>query len=196
MTNVSATFPYPELTVLADLRPTFLSLRTLHAEIQSNFESVSSIQGNGELSHLSSTISAAKYLIESNGVAFEPPTHPKGAPEHPAGATDPQINEINRQFLADPKEFTLYISVAVNLKRQLIKAAPAIYLAALRHPTNIFSLVSVLTILDHSDTTYGKITSDALAKKKFERASQMVQYAALRGPLGQHQPVSPRGSRY
>ena len=47
--NVSTTFPHPELTILADSRPTFLSLQTLHAEIQSNAESVPSIRGNGEL---------------------------------------------------------------------------------------------------------------------------------------------------
>jgi hypothetical protein len=92
------------------------------------------------------------------------PVHPGAAPNHPAGATAPQITEINRQFLADQKEFALYISVAANLKRQLIKAVPAIYLAALRDPINNFSRVSVLNILDHLDTTYGTITSDDLAK--------------------------------
>jgi hypothetical protein len=66
--NVLTTFPHMELTVLADSRPTFLSLQRLHAEIQSNAESVPSIRGNGELGHLSLTISAAQYLIKSNGV--------------------------------------------------------------------------------------------------------------------------------
>ena len=92
---VSTTFPHTELTVLADTSPTFLSLQRLHAEIQSNAESVPSIPGNGELGHLALTISAAKYLIKSNDVAFDPPIHPGAAPDHPAGATAPQITEIN-----------------------------------------------------------------------------------------------------
>ena len=96
--NVSTTFPHPELTVLVDTRPTFLSLQRLHAEIQSNAESVPSIQGNGELGHLALTILATKYLIESNGVAFDPPIHPGAAPNHPAAATAPIITEIKRQF--------------------------------------------------------------------------------------------------
>jgi hypothetical protein len=88
----------------------------------------------------------------------------RAASNHPGRATAPQITEINRQFLADQKEFALYISVAANLKRHLIKPVPAIYLAALRHPINNFLCVSVLAILDHLDTTYGKITSNNLAK--------------------------------
>ena len=161
--TISSTFPHPELTVLADSRPTFISLQRLHAEIQSNAESVPSIRGNGELGHLAITMTAAQFLIESGGVPFDPPVHPGAAPDHPAGATAPIITEINRQFLADQKEFTLYTSVAANLKRQLLKAVPELYLEALRHPTRNFSRLTVLAILEHLDTTYGAITTDDLA---------------------------------
>ena len=163
---VSTTFPHTELTVLADSRPTFLSLQRLHAEIQSNAESVPSIRGNGELGHLSLTISAAQYLIESNGVAFNPPIHPGAAPNHPDGATGPVITEINRQFLADQKEFQTYTNVAGTLKRQVLQAVPELYLEELRHPTRNFSRLTVLAILDHLDSTYGTITTDDLAANR------------------------------
>jgi hypothetical protein len=164
--NVLSKFPHPELTSLADTRPTFLSRQRLHAEIQSNAESVPSIRGNGELGHLALTISAAKCLIESNGVAFDPPIHPGAAPDHPAGATAPIITEINHLFLANQKEFTLYTSVAANLKRQLLKAVPELYIEDLRHPTRNFSRVSMLAILNHLDTNYGTITTDNLAANR------------------------------
>jgi hypothetical protein len=151
---------------LENSRPTFLSLQRLHAEIQSNAESVPSIRGNGELGHLSLTISAAQYLIESNGVAFNPPVHPGAAPNHPDGATGPVITKINRQFLADQKEFITYTNVAGTLKRQVLKAVPEHYLEELRHPTRTFSRLTVLAILDHLNSTYGTITTNDLAANR------------------------------
>jgi hypothetical protein len=131
----------------------------LHAEIQSNAESVPSTRGNRKLGHLAITISVTKYVVKSNGVAFDPPVLPGAAPAHLAGATAHVITEVNRQFLAHQKELTIYTSVAANLKRQILKAMPELYLEELRHPTTNFSRVSVLAILDHLDTNYGTKTS-------------------------------------
>ena len=160
-------FPHPELTALADSRPTFVSLQLLLRELQSNAESVPSIRGNGNLGHLSLTMSAADFLVESGGIAFIPPEHPGAEPDHPDAATGPIITEINRKFLADQKEYTIYNNVAGHLKRQLsIKAVPPLYLEVLSHPSRHFSRLTVLDILNHLHTEYGTITSDDLATNR------------------------------
>ena len=157
-------FPHPELTALAtDSRPTFISLQLLHAELQSNAESVPSIRGNGALGHLALTMIPAAFLLESGNVPFDPPVHPGAAPDHPPAATAPIITEINRQFLADQREFAVYTDVGFHLKRQLLKAVPALYLDKLRHPTRHFARHTVLELLAHLDKTYGKLTTDDLA---------------------------------
>jgi hypothetical protein len=157
-------FPHPELTALAtDARPTFVSLQLLHAELQSNAESVPSVRGNGALGHLAITMTPAAFLLESGNIPFNPPVHPGAAPNHPPAATAPIITEINRQFLADQHEFAVYTDVGFHLKRQLLKAVPALYLDKLRHPTRHFARHTVLELLAHLDTTYGKLTTDDLA---------------------------------
>jgi hypothetical protein len=166
-TSAVFAFPHPELTALADTQPDYLSLQLLHREIQSNAESVPSTRGNGALGHLALTISPADFLVESNGVAFDPPIHPGNAPVHPIAATAAIITEANRKFLADQAEFTIFISVAAQLKRQLLKAVPPpLYLMEICHPTSHFSRLSVLEILSHLDTTYGTLTTDDLAANR------------------------------
>ena len=119
-------FPHPTLTALSPHTPTQATLRILHQELNANEIAVPSARGNGSLGHFSLVTSAANYLLVAL-VAFVAPLHPGAAPLHAANATGAQITEVNRQFAADVKEHTLFITTEAALKKQLLQAVPSTF---------------------------------------------------------------------
>jgi hypothetical protein len=160
--NVTNTFPHAVLTELPNERPTLHTLKLLHIEINANAVSVPSNRGNGTLGHLALVVTPATYNIASNNVAFIPPPNPGAAPVHPPQATQAIITETNRQFLADLNEFRTYNTTEAAIKKLLITAVPATFINHVRDEMLGFANISVLTILTHLDTTYGKLTTDDL----------------------------------
>lgn len=155
-------FPHPTLTALSNDRPTPQTLLLLHQELNTNAISVPSARGDGELGHFALVVPLATYLASSNNIPFVPPVHPGVAPIIPLNATAAIITETNRQYTYDLNEAATYNSVHNNLKKQLLEAVPSTYIIKLRNSTLGYAKVSVLSLLEHLDTTYGVITSDDL----------------------------------
>ena len=62
----------------------------------------SSTRGGGAHGLLGAIMSPTQYqLISQGGAFFHAPAAPPAAPVYPAGATGPQITEINCQWTAD-----------------------------------------------------------------------------------------------
>jgi hypothetical protein len=161
-TETKATFPHDVLTPLPNERPTVASLRKLKQEITANAISVYSIGGNGRLGHYALVVDNATYLAASNNIAFIAPVHPGANPVHPAAATGPQITEINRRYKAELAEFNTYHMTDAALKKQLIAAIPETYIDILQDQHMGFANVTSLQIMNHLQTTYGKLTIDEL----------------------------------
>jgi hypothetical protein len=106
-------------------------------------------------------VSAAKYVLAA-GEAFDPPVSPGAAPIHPNNATAAQITEINRQYLADQREYQIYSTTEAKLKQQLLLAVPPTYTNALKNKFIGFANVTTLALLTHLNTDYGTITTDDL----------------------------------
>jgi hypothetical protein len=164
MSEVSqSNFPHAVLTPLATHRPTVPALALLRQELNTNAISVPSARGNGLLGLYALVVSAATYTTDA-AIAFDPPVNPGVAPVIPPAATQAQITEANRQFLADHKEFSTFKSTEAALKKQLIEAVPSTYINKLKHKSLGFANVSTLQIIEHLVTTYGTITTDDLDK--------------------------------
>jgi hypothetical protein len=160
--NISYTFPHPALTKLGNERPTQMTLRLLHKELNANAISVASFRGNGTLGHFALVATPEEYLSASGDIPFLPPIQPGAAPVHPIPATAAQITEINRQFLADVKEFSVYVQTESSLKKLLLAAVPDTFTSKLSDDLIGYASVTVLALLHHLDTMYGTITADDL----------------------------------
>jgi hypothetical protein len=156
--HIEKRFPKPVLTVIKQA-PTHESLATLEKEINSNAMSIPSARGSG--SHLALTITPAKYLTLT-GVAFEAPTSPGAAANHPAAATTTQITEANRRFDAAKIEFQTYNVIEGLLKRQVLSAIDSMYLDELNDETVGFTTSTCHALLAHLRSNYGTITPDQL----------------------------------
>jgi hypothetical protein len=155
----SNNFPHAVLTPLRDQRPTVSSLRLLQKQINANAVSVPSARGNGVLGHYALVVSPATYQNASNGIPFIPQVNPGAAPVHPNNATAAQIN-FHWQYLADQKEFNIYMSTKAGLKKQVLEAVPLIYINAVEDEDLGFANVSTLQLIQHLNDTYGTITAD------------------------------------
>ena len=155
-TKHSFAFPHPELTPLKG-KPNNSSLAVLRREAYANALAVPSHRGGGHHGHLGLLLSPEDYLTRA-GTAFQPPPSPGPAPVHPAGATDGQIREVNRQYLVDVEEFDRHHALTQELKRQIIKAVPPVYLQALEDTIFGFSGVTPAAMLKHLSTKYGIYT--------------------------------------
>jgi hypothetical protein len=156
-------FPHAVLTPLANQRPTVSALEILRQELNTNAISIPSNRGNGLLGLYALVVSPATYTAAA-GVVFNPPTNPGIAPIIPVQATIPMITELNRQFLADNKEFMIYKSTEASLKKLLLEAVPSTYVNKLKDKSLGFATVTTLMLIEHLIDTYGTITTDDLDK--------------------------------
>jgi hypothetical protein len=163
-TETKATFPHDTLTPLPNERPTVALLKKLKKEIVANAISVHSGEGNGLLGHYALVVDATAYLAKSGNIAFVPPIFPGKNPTHPAGATAPQITEINRQHKADITEFNTYHKTDAALRKQLIDAIPAEYIDILQDQEMGFANVTTLEIMTHLQSNYGTLSINELTE--------------------------------
>ena len=156
-------FPHSALTPLPlDEDPSFNTLQVIHQEINANAIAIPSRLGGGAYGHLAMVMTPAAYLALPNTVAWLAPIHPGANPVHPAGATAPQITEVNRAYLSNLEKFEVYNSTKTALKKQLLDAIPACYTESLKHPLLGYANVEPLAILQLLDTTHGTIDEDDL----------------------------------
>jgi hypothetical protein len=121
-------------------------------------------QGNGTLGHCALVVTPATYEIASNGIPFVAPINPGAAPIHPNGATNAVITKINRQLLANQKEFTTYMTTKACLKKLILTAVPTTYTDELKAKFIGFANITTLQILQHLITEFGRIIADDLDK--------------------------------
>jgi hypothetical protein len=116
--------------------PTLASILAAHVELDVNAASSFSARGDGIPGILALTISKEYYTTRSiDGVAFKAPTPPTEAPTHVHDVTEAHIAEANRKHKAHGIEYTMnYYNMDKALCNQLIKAAPAIFFAAICDP--------------------------------------------------------------
>ena len=167
--STSLPFPHPTLTKIVG-KPTPSALRELQREIYANATAVSTGLGGGNYGYLGLAMSAANYANLQNTVPFVAPVHPGAHPGHVAQATNAQITETNRQYLADTKAHAEYAQVSTELKKQLLQAIDKVYLMFLQDELLGYSNVTIRQMLEHLSTTYGVITPDSLLtnEKKME----------------------------
>ena len=163
MTATSPTtfvFPHPVLTPITG-RPTNTTLQTLQKQLYANARAIHSTRGGGANGHLALIMPAADYLARA-AVDFVPPVHPGVAPVHAPGATAAAITETNRQFAYDLGEYTRFLAIAEELKKQILLAVPVRYLAILEDADLGFADVPASAMLAHLKTSYGNITIEEI----------------------------------
>ena len=150
-------FPHGTLTLIIG-SPTNASLQTLKSQLCDNAASVPSRRGGGN-GHLGLVMDTVEYLTVSDNVPWVTPLHPGDFPVHGAtGVTAVQREQINRQYDEDLAAYDLCVRMINALKRQIILAVDPTFLRALAHPKLGFMKVSPLSMIQHLDATYGRLT--------------------------------------
>jgi len=157
-------FPHPELTAIPpDEKPTFLSLKTIHKEMNANAMEITSNRGGGANGHLALTISEEQFNAIPNTQPWITPVHPGPNPDVGANPTAAQITNATRVHKEAIDEFMLYNQVNAALKKQLLAVIPDTYTKALSDDNYGYGLRSTFEILTHLDNTYGTVSQDDLA---------------------------------
>ena len=155
--SVDINFPHTSLTPInPNSPPSYASLSVIAKELNANAISIHSNIGNGKLGHLSLTITNTAYLVKSDNVTFDIPTHPETQATHADRATSFQITEANRQHDAQLKGFYVYNQIDSILKRLILASIPDTYTDIIKDDDTGYSSVTKLTILTHMLDTYGK----------------------------------------
>jgi len=165
MSRIHDSFPYPVLTTVAILpaQPTFSALKRLQEELDANARSVQTTIGNGLDGHLVLVMAPEAFQALPDFVEFAVPVNPGALPVYPNTASERQMKIIDKTFDVAMKAFETYKATSFALKKQLIAACPEIYYDALRHPVHGLSRLSVLDILTHLWSTFGKVNADMYA---------------------------------
>lgn len=179
-------FPHKELPKIEG-KPTYLSLQSLKAKLIANAVSIHSSRGNGQLGHVQIVIGTAAYNQRANPAGgqandWDPPTYPGNLPTIPAGSTAAQISAITSEWQQRSKDFTTYNAVETNLKRMLLEAVDDDYVSSLSDDLFGFANVTTFEILQHLETNYGALDSDALSAN-LERLNEPWEPAETMEPL-------------
>jgi hypothetical protein len=111
-------------------------LELIQQEVSANAISVPSSRGNRTLGHYALVVSPVLY-VQAATVQFIAPVAPGAAPIHLAGATAAQITEDNRQYLADQKEFSVYMATEAKLKHLILTAVPTMFTNAIKTSSSV-----------------------------------------------------------
>lgn len=163
-TGKKDTFPFPVLSSIAEgsTRPTYATLLTAQAQLNSNAKSVHSDAGTGRHGHLVLTMAPAEFLALTLNIAHIAPVFPGRAPIYPAGTTVNARAEITGNHKADLFAFHAYYDTENTLRSQLIAACPDTYIRALKDPKQGYGEVTTLALLTHLWDTYGSISMQEL----------------------------------
>jgi hypothetical protein len=172
-TNLIKVLPYEELTKLEpDVQPTAVTIRNLQRQLFANARSVPTSLGGGELGHLGLLFNDADYLElqppaqaavpgpEVLRHAFVMPNLP-AVPNY-AGMTGPQVANTKTDYVSALEIYNNAHSLEKQLKNQVIKAVPRLFIGELEHPAHGYALVSTLRLLTHLMNNYGRLTAEDL----------------------------------
>ena len=163
----SFAFPHPTLTSIEG-KPTAKTIASLLRQVYDNAASVESTRGGGSNGHLAVIMPNADYTALTGGTAFDVPTHPGAAPAIPAGATGPQITQLNHAYDRALDEHRTYTRVQLELKQQILAAVETPYLSDLEHHLTGYKTVSPLQMITHLQTEYGTVTQDQIEENRAE----------------------------
>jgi hypothetical protein len=151
---------FPNLTKIVG-RPTFATIKLLKKELFANSKVIHSMRGGGNLGHIGLLLSAVDYAVISN-TPYNAPVHPGPSTPPPAGTTQAQITELNRQHDSLVDEFKLHTNVLNALRQQIILAVDSVYLAELEDD-EMGLICTPLELLTHLTTVYATIRPDDIA---------------------------------
>ena len=188
-TNLIQVLPNEELTKLeADVQPTAVMIRTIQRQLYANARSVPSSLGGGNLGHLGLVFEAADYLnlqppahpgapevpavVGPPAIALIPAIpavtrHAFVMPAMPAvpdytGKTAPQCANAKADYVAELQVYNTAHSLEKQLKNQIIKAVPRLFIGKLEHPAHGYALVTTRELLTHLMSNYGKLNAEDL----------------------------------
>ncbi|CAB9511209.1 hypothetical protein SEMRO_474_G150160.1 [Seminavis robusta] len=157
-------FTKTELTAIPpEEKPTYNSLKILHQELNANAMAVPSTGGGGNYGHLALALTPAQFNALPNTIPWVLPAHPGVAPVHAGNATQAQITETNRLYIASETRFFVCRATETALRKQLLDAIPDTFTKALKHEMYGYAQLTVIQVLTHLDTTYGTVDAFDLA---------------------------------
>jgi hypothetical protein len=188
-TNLIKVLPYDELTKLEpDVQPTAVTIRNLQRQLFANARSVPTSLGGGDLGHLGLLFNDADYLDlqppaqaavaevpavhgppaiaripaipEVVRYAFEMPPMPD-VPDY-TGLTGPQVANTKADYVSALEIYNNAHSLEKQLKNQIIKAVPRLFIGEFEHPAHGYALVTTRDLLTHLMTHYGRLTAEDL----------------------------------
>lgn len=149
--ELSVVFSHPKLTPITGL-PTYDSMMTLRQELFSNAGDVA-LQ-HGPTDFVGCIMDPAEF-VEEYDTEFQPPANP--GPFN-ANHADPQAANLLQLHTELVQIYQRYTRNEQHLKRQLLEAVPAEYVAPLKNRRNGFLNVSVAQLFVHLQKEYGTIT--------------------------------------
>jgi hypothetical protein len=177
-TTIIQVLPYESLTKLdSDAQPSAMAVRKLKKELYANARSLPTTLGGGNFGHLGLVIPRAEYL------ALQPAARAaaEGVPEIPAPVpftmpvVPPPIVHANNAHHAvisllratrdeEVNTYNKAHSLERQLKAQLLKAVPPMFIQELEHQEHGYALVTTGEIMQHLITNYGTLTQRDLTK--------------------------------
>jgi hypothetical protein len=143
--------------------PTPMAIHNLISELYANARQIETELGGGHLGHLGLVMTAADYLaLAGPGNAYIVPDVRPDIPDYSNALDAGERDEMRDLYNAELREYNEVHGLAAQLKNQLIKAVPIIYINVLKHRLHRFANVTIATLLAHLTTHYGTIDSDDL----------------------------------
>ena len=158
ITNINYRETYflkPDLSPIIG-KPTFESLYQLIVDLQANAQSVHSNLGGGANGHLGLIMTPTQYAIHST-TPYVRPTHP-GTLTIPVGTTRLVAEEMERNHAESLRVFHEVRGVEQALIQQLVTAIDNNYLVAFKNRATGQFNGTLVQIIQHLRTTYGKIS--------------------------------------
>ena len=119
-TATGVTFPHPTLSPVHGT-PATAAILKLRKELHANACAIHTALGGGNNRHLGLAMNDITCIARA-GVAPDAPVHPGPAPTIPAGATQHQIAEANRQHDRDIENHCVCHAAKEELKKQILAA--------------------------------------------------------------------------
>jgi hypothetical protein len=192
--SIPGRFTYQVLPRIIGI-PTFASIQLLANDLKANTACISSELGGGALGHLALTVPVDIYATLSN-TAWVAPINPGVAPPAiAANASAAQVAANHNRYNNNLRVFRLYNNVQNALKQQLLAAIDDIYVRTLCNMHTGYTRVTVLQILTHLYTTYGRLTPMAMQEndRTFRSPTQLnhSKCSSCKSKTGAAKPTGP-----
>jgi hypothetical protein len=148
-------------------KPTYESLQNILTELKANASSVPSTLGGGRHGHLGMLLTDIRYIAIPYALHWISPGNP-GPFLPPLAGTGPQIEAAKDVWTGLKHTFELCQATEKALIAQIVESIDPIYLRTLLNRATGQYSASILQLLTHCFTTYGKITPQQVKAKEME----------------------------